>query len=1654
MKKKKLKTLAITAGAIVSASAITSAAIGIVNSSKSVSNISKNEQSLQTTNCNSKSLNIDTTKSTKEFYQVFDSQKISHFVDDWYSIRTDSSMFGGNYIQKDEAANELKEYALNNPTKFFSNPNLVDLTSVKFDIAQIESLSDVEINASITYNLKTGESETVNDAVYIKLSKFDYSESSNFYKSVNKLFNTRDANNAILNYLNQANDIPLILKKQVSTKSIDVQNRAINPSFAQNDKTLSYSLITKSSDIAQKDTSIGQDGRVIMYPLLGESTGVIGDNQDVWNLLILKKVWSTRYNMPEYDRAFFIDWKEYAKNPDSGTMPLIEEAITKTLKENALALWTGLYLENPSPQTIESFKVKFVGIKDKYEDKWGFEGGAASGSGFVKFQLSYIGWKNGQEQQQTIDFYISTRPDSSIEQDGADGIYLNEKINKALNDEHKREKFTNPEEVNGPDQQRMKKVIYDTLMANYVEIPLVRLPQNIVSQITQDWVKWDGVRYDAQRKWIHIDWAGMDIYNGDVVEPNVDGIIDLKFGNFLITEDGNVLLPDTTVKVKLLDATNEQANPSFYDVFKNDKGFYEDWINKLAPSNANDVLESYIRQNIDTFFKNPAGDTDLYGLNIEIPSSGSPYQELNVSFNFFGKGYDENGDYLENAEIEYTCDNFKIRLKKTPTAGDEVMQDILDEINKELNAQKPAPADEEKIKDIIASVVDKNKDKLPNSMLPNNGASIVTGDNIKIDTPQVGGDGTSVTVPNISIDKDADGTGDTLIGNGQYVTSDLVSTTFNGLNLDATNPNSDWSKVFGNDKGYAIDWYNANNTLQTKADIIAQYLKTNIDKYFSNTTSSTKNSIQVTIDELSAKNDASTVAHLTYTGKKDNLDNQTLTANIDITLKTKGSDSNGTDIITPEDPNNPNSDWILKGYQDYVNNLSPRPDTQEEVKQSIIDYLNSKKDIIPDSLIPTQGFDNSNVNADITINDDGSITVDNIFVAGTDPKLKVEGATIKPNVDSATNTTFKQFNLNYQDPNQRQLWEKVFGSQKGFAIDWFKIDNDNHTSQATAIKSYLRNNFTELFTNPAPGTLASINVSIEPLSSETDLFTTATVTYSGYKNGNYLTTLAEVININLKETPDLNADGSILDKIEEALNSENPKPGLNDEDKIKDIIAGVIEDNKNDLPNAWLPEDAWPENGGTITKDDIITGPLEELPDGTIKVPDITIDSDKSGTTGDTVLGDANIYPDVDASTNTTFNGLTIDANNKQEWTKVFGSDKGFALDWNKATNLNTQQDLLTKYIKNNATTLFTGIVSGSSTISSITTSINKPTSADQTSISASVSFMGYTNGRYEQKTSTNITITLKSTPSKGDNGVMDDLLDKIEQELNKPENRPAVDDALEGNKDPIKDIIAGVVEDNKDSLPDAMLPGDGNVDGGDIIDTDNNGQGDVVIGDATVSPDVDASTNTTFNGLTINAVTGENWSNVFGNDKGFALDWSKATNLNTQSQNLKKYLSDNYQTLFTDAPKGTASSIQLTIAKPQSDKTTELTVNFTYSGYKAGKYTPNLSATVKIILKPTPTAGDNGVMDDLLDKIEQELNKPENRPAVDDALENNNKGPIKDIIAGVVEDNKDSLPDAMLPGDGNVDGGDIQIIMVKEMLKLVMLLLSLLLAEIQLLKV
>ena len=82
MKKKKLKTLALTAGAIVSASAITSAAIGIVNSSKSISNVSKNNQSLQTTNCNSKSLNIDTTKSTKEFYEVFDSQKISHYVDD------------------------------------------------------------------------------------------------------------------------------------------------------------------------------------------------------------------------------------------------------------------------------------------------------------------------------------------------------------------------------------------------------------------------------------------------------------------------------------------------------------------------------------------------------------------------------------------------------------------------------------------------------------------------------------------------------------------------------------------------------------------------------------------------------------------------------------------------------------------------------------------------------------------------------------------------------------------------------------------------------------------------------------------------------------------------------------------------------------------------------------------------------------------------------------------------------------------------------------------------------------------------------------------------------------------------------------------------------------------------------------------------------------------------------------------------------------------------------------------------------------------------------------------------------------------------------------------------------------------------------------
>ena len=42
-------------------------------------------------------------------------------------------------------------------------------------------------------------------------------------------------------------------------------------------------------------------------------------------------------------------------------------------------------------------------------------------------------------------------------------------------------------------------------------------------------------------------------------------------------------------------------------------------------------------------------------------------------------------------------------------------------------------------------------------------------------------------------------------------------------------------------------------------------------------------------------------------------------------------------------------------------------------------------------------------------------------------------------------------------------------------------------------------------------------------------------------------------------------------------------------------------------------------------------------------------------------------------------------------------------------------------------------------------------------------------------------------------------------------------------------------------------------------IDTDGNGQGDVDIGDVVVKPDTDASTNTTFVGLDINAVTGQN---------------------------------------------------------------------------------------------------------------------------------------------------------------------------------------------------
>ena len=96
--------------------------------------------------------------------------------------------------------------------------------------------------------------------------------------------------------------------------------------------------------------------------------------------------------------------------------------------------------------------------------------------------------------------------------------------------------------------------------------------------------------------------------------------------------------------------------------------------------------------------------------------------------------------------------------------------------------------------------------------------------------------------------------------------------------------------------------------------------------------------------------------------------------------------------------------------------------------------------------------------------------------------------------------------------------------------------------------------------------------------------------------------------------------------------------------------------------------------------------------------------------------------------------------------------------------------------------------------------------------------------------------------------------MDKIEEELSKPENKPAVDGALEGNKDPIKDIIAGVVEDNKDNLPDAMIPNDGDITGDDIIigyptidedgninipnisiDKDNDGISDQLIGSITL---------------------------------------------------------------------------------------------------------------------------------------------------------------------------------------------------------------------------
>ena len=938
-----------------------------------------------------------------------------------------------------------------------------------------------------------------------------------------------------------------------------------------------------------------------------------------------------------------------------------------------------------------------------------------------------------------------------------------------------------------------------------------------------------------------------------------------------------------------------------------------------------------------------------------------------------------------------------------------------------VNNLNPRPHEQSDIKKAVADFINLNIDEIPKYVRP---VDVFSAENINDLTITKNDDG-SVYVENIFTNTNPQVRFKNITIKPTGL-NDTTNTIFNTFTLEPGT--SLWSKVFtNNDKGFAWDWYNMLNYDQNNS-LITQYIKNNISNLFVwPADPGTYKTIETIINIPSSNNTINTTATINYKGYSNGQYVQ-LNSSIKITLKS-------TDEVFKK---------IINEIEQELSKLENRPvvdeaiDGNDELLKDIISSIVDKyKDELPNFLIPNDGtFDRDNILISKIVYDNiiGNVTIPNISI-DVDNDRNGEAIIGDANlnlseVDSSINTRLKLTTISANS----SLWNEIFENDKGFALDWSK--QNNLDQQKNKLTNYLTTNYASLFENYVYQTKKTIVInSIQKPIDGYQTNITCNVTFKGYTNGIY-GDVNQSITIILKSIDNLKQ--TILDKIQEALNKQ-PKPELGDEQKIKDIIAGVIENNKNDLPNAWLPEDAWPENGGTITKEDIIIGTLDQLPDGTISVPNITIDSDKSSTTGDTVLGDATIKPDVDENTNTTFNGLAIDANNKEEWSKVFKSDKGFAIDWNKATNLNNQQDLLTQYIKNNASTLFTGIVKGSNTVSSITTSINKPISADQTTISATINFMGYTNGQYQQKTSTNITITLKPTPSKGDNGVMDDLLDKIEQELNKPENRPVVDGALNGNKDPIKDIIAGVVDDNKNNLPDAMLPGDGSVDGGDItvgdlvenddgsitvpdisIDTDGNGQGDVVIGDATVKPDVDENTNTTFNGLTINVVTGENWNTIFGSDKGFALDWYKAPNLDTQSQKLKQYLIDNYKTLFIDAPKGTAKTIELKINKPTSDEDTELTVNFTYSGYKAGKYVPGLSSTIKIILKSAKQ-----IIDDILDKIEEELSKPENKPAVDDALEGN-KDPIKDIIAGVVEDNKDNLPDAMIPNDGDITGDDI----------------------------